>query len=274
MITEEDSQKNERDAKREREQKLREAIGGITATITWFLVDLTFVYPESRERAYWFAIVFLAAQIVQITQLRLRTTIKALVVWMIIAPIGYHFWPATPPKETETNFWLVPADDPTPPNGCSSQGVSVPNDELLLLMGKMAVHTSRKDKFTVVQFGGCPLLKMQRTSQGIALDADIFNEDGKQIAHIENNEVDLSSGKYSRRKRPDSSTLIVYDEEGNEVLWVRYSNPTTVQIQGVFRCKGRNDSLTVTKDRVIGDGMSEGNSCATVGPNTIAAFVY
>ena len=107
---------NERDTDDEREKKAREIIGAFFASIIWFFVDLTFVWPESHQRAYWFALAFVIAQIVQISQLRRRTIIKALAVWIIIWAVFYPFVPPNPPKETETHFWLVPASDPSPAN--------------------------------------------------------------------------------------------------------------------------------------------------------------
>jgi hypothetical protein len=211
---------------------------------------------------------------------------KRSVTWMVlilVAWIGYvetRTWGATfqtnqqAAQETETHGWLLPAKDPTPPNGCSRILTVLPHDELVLLMGGAGVHTARNDKFTVLQVGGCSLLSMQRATEGIAFDADIFNEDGKLVAHIEKNEFNLSSGKYSYARRPDRSTLIVYDEQGQEALWVRYLNPTTVQIRGVFTCPMSQRSLRVTSDQIIGGGMIIDRACATVEPMTIAAFVF
>jgi hypothetical protein len=55
-----------------------------------------------------------------------------------------------------------------------------------------------------------------------------------------------------RKKRPDQSTLIVYDHNDTEVLKLQYLNERMISIQGVFRhAKIKPSYLIVTPEMVI-----------------------
>lgn len=63
----------------------------------------------------------------------------------------------------------------------------------------------------------------------------------------------ISAEKVStlQRKRGDLSTIIIHDESGRELLYVRYLNPTAVRVRGIFTCpKPRLTTTIVTNETV------------------------
>jgi len=58
-------------------------------------------------------------------------------------------------------------------------------------------------------------------------------------------------------QRPDRSTLIVTDQEGTEVLNVRYLNRHVIHLLGIFYVIGQNDPIVISETRQdMGAGRS------------------
>lgn len=162
--------------------------------------------------------------------------------------------PSMPLPETETHGWLIPANGPTPANACSSFG-PIPDDALLIVVGSDAVWTQAKHR-TILAIGGHNMLSFTRDDNGIALDADFFGSTGNLVARIESttipNEFHLVSPEYSYSKRPDRSSLAVYDRQGNSLFTVRYINPHTLSIEGTFYSQESGGTqIVITNDKMV-----------------------
>jgi hypothetical protein len=193
---------------------------------------------------------------------------------IVIGAIGYPFVRPTPRPETDNHGWITAASDPTPPSSCDTMP-NLPSDGLLLILGDSGVYTARTDKLTILTIGNCPLLKMQRSKQGLLFDADIFSLSGNLIARIESNEFNLVPGEYSYKRRPDVSTLIVFDKHGNELLWIKYLNPEAVRIRGIFTCPNYG-SITVTDKEIKGTPGTISGGCSVIRPTlgNVGGFVF
>src|SRR6266478_5295545 len=44
------------------------------------------------------------------------------VIILLVGLLCVYFLPPMPPPETETHLWLIPANDPSPPNSCLAAG--------------------------------------------------------------------------------------------------------------------------------------------------------
>ena len=78
---------------------------------------------------------------------------------------------------------------------------------------------------------------------------------------IEDNEFTINQNNYFKRKRPDKTTLVVYDQSNAEVLHVRYLNRSAVRVTGVFRY---GDRVVVIDDNSARIGMvTLSGSCTT-----------
>ena len=158
---------------------------------------------------------------------------------------------AAPPislQETEFHGWLVPADDPTPETACG-EGSSAKGTMLVLLGKSAALYRGDGAEMTVLKIRGRPIIKMKRGAEGLLINADIFDRSGALVARVEDNEFHLVQSEVAYGKRPDRSTLIVYGKEGEQSLYVRFLNATTVQILGKFYREGA-PPVDVTKDYV------------------------
>lgn len=136
--------------------------------------------------------------------------------------------------ETELHGVLVPANDPSPPNPCT---MPIPSEAVSVFFGSAAAWTSQLP-MVVLQVGGLDLLTIKKTSGGLAVSAKIFSADGRIVADLDDNEFNVNPSNYFKVKRPDRSTLIVYDQRTNAVLNVRYLNPKAVRVSGIFFAPG------------------------------------
>ncbi len=139
---------------------------------------------------------------------------------------------------------LLPATDPDPPTSCSS----IPSNALRVYM-KGQLHWATKFPHTVIGFGNEEELKTQQFEKALVLDrrdtqllisAKVRGRDSKLLATIDNNEFNINTNNAlpTHKPRPDKSTLIVHDQEGNEVLNIRYLNPHSVRITGILYFRG------------------------------------
>ena len=69
----------------------------------------------------------------------------------------------------------------------------------------------------------------------ISIDAKILGENGEITAEIDKNEFFINRDNCFRIKRPDASTLVVIDKRAEVVLFIRYMNPSSVRVSGIFR---------------------------------------
>jgi hypothetical protein len=127
LMSEEKHPNHERNKEQDREDKLREMVGGVLATGLWFFLDLYFLYPENHQAAWWLGLLFIAFQLIQNSFMRLRTTVIAIAIMTLGGGVGSFFLPPKIPQETETHGWLIPANDPSPPNPCERFRPTPPN---------------------------------------------------------------------------------------------------------------------------------------------------
>jgi hypothetical protein len=183
----------------------------------------------------------------------------------VFCSIIYFVAPPILPEETETHGWLLPANEPTPPNGCDS--MAPPKEAILFLFGSNGVWSTSNEKIHVFTLGSCPVLSMQHKAHRLLIDADLFDNSGNLVVRITKNEFNLVSGQYSYGERSeDRSTIAVHDRQGNEVFYIRYVNPAVARVRGEFSCRDGTTAI-ITDDRVFDpkrrnliSGSCQGNS--------------
>jgi len=104
----------------------------------------------------------------------------------------------------------------------------------------------------VLMMAGEKMIEIDRdpsTNQLTVSTLKIFDDRNNIIAR-----VDAQDGFWvensTRRKRPDPSTLVVYDHLDNEVLRMVLLNPTTLSLTGVFRHAGIANPVVVNQDEI------------------------
>jgi len=139
---------------------------------------------------------------------------------------------------------------PNPPSAPAT-----PDGALLVLWGSNASWSTGMPH-TVIQMGQRKVLAITNTPKGKGLlitALEIFDDRGEVIAHIEDNDFWVKDG--SRAKRPDASTLVVFDHNNAEVLRVRLLNRTTLSVLGVFRAPGSPVVVLAEDQTAIGTNV-------------------
>ncbi len=160
---------------------------------------------------------------------------------------------------------LLPANEVTPnlnippgrPSGIPEEAVTVAKGEMIIFVGDFAISTA-ESSFVVLKLYGKDLLKITKVENGISVSADIWDEDGKIFATIENNRFRVNPNKTIPLIRPDPHTLIVEDERKIRVLSVRFLNPSTVKIGGIFRAGGKYPVIVSENEITFGPLLIKG----------------
>jgi hypothetical protein len=144
---------------------------------------------------------------------------------------------------------LVPgngADPPLPPM-CSD----VPPSALKVFLGDSLGFTSA-DEVTVLRIRGVDVLRLHRTSAGIAVLAKVFSEDGKIFAQVVDNHLYVNPDNFFRVDNPDSHSFVVYDLHQKEMLGISYIGPHSLRVWGIFQLPGSVPVIINQTELLIG----------------------
>lgn len=180
-------------------------------------------------------IVFIGVLVALIISMVTSTGIKAaaltfaiigtIAIWIFaVAIIRYY------PSETEFSGLLSPGREPTPQNPCGD----IPNDAMLILLGKSASYGTSFPQ-TIIKIGQDRMLTIDKINNRIAVNAKLFSRDGRIVAEIKNSKFFINPNNYFRKERSDAHSLIVFVQEGIEILNIRYINERTIKFLGVIR---------------------------------------
>ena len=177
------------------------------------------------------------------------------------AALAAIIYASTAPNEAftgEAADVLHTANDPIPSIVCNT----APPDAIYVLLGPTVIfHAPTEASMTLISRRDGPVLTAERTRDGLAIDSRVYNTDGTLIGTIEKNSFrPLASGNaYSRRG--DSSTLGIYDERGDELLYVRYLNLHAIRVRGTFMGSTR---IIISENKVgIGSSITDGTRTCT-----------
>jgi hypothetical protein len=165
---------------------------------------------------------------------------------------------------------LQPGSLADPPNNCP--GATSP-EAWRIMIGNNAMQFNDPVEVSLLQIGSCKVVTVKRDESGLSVAADLFDEKGKLIATIKNNEFHALSGAGARVDRDhDLSKLIVFNGEGQEILFVHYLNKTTVRVRGVFGCPGH--SLVPVRDNQPIPGVMMPGVCINIAKGARLGSVF
>lgn len=125
---------------------------------------------------------------------------------------------------------LIAADAEDPESTCES----IPDSAFKLLLGPSTYWSETPGKMTAVAIGGKPIVQLAVTEKGrLLIDAVVYSRDGRVVAEIVENEFHINRNNFFRKKR-DPSSLIVFDQYGEEVLRAQYLNERHFRLSGRF----------------------------------------
>lgn len=180
----------------------------------------------------------------------LLTAIYSLVV------VSAYIYTAKPPEVEKPQIgWLQPANEPTPDNECSS--LTNIRRTATILVGRTAIQAlSMTQKVKVIQIGSCTPLSISMDDNGALIDASLFDEKFNSVGEIRNNRFTVNNHSLVIEKSGDLSTLVVHDENGYELLYVKYINENTFRVRGLFHCQ-----FSTTKNLKITNNIPSGSNC-------------
>ncbi len=232
---------------------------GVGGTLLTAACDFGFFWSESHLLALlifaaWLSL--LSIYLIGITRTGREWSAVAIAGWFGLAGITNAVVP--PPPDVETGGTLQPGNDRTPSNGCD--GTPIDADAVKVLVGNNATALNGLGRMTALKVGNCPVFGVERTLQGVSPVVDLFDSDGKHIAAISGGSFHaFSGGAHLVDRRGDLGTLTISDTAGKELLFVKFLNPTTIQIRGIFGCPGHAPVIVKENQPIVGFMFS--NSC-------------
>jgi hypothetical protein len=166
----------------------------------------------------------------------------------------------------EPTGYLVSAGLPSPLTTCP-----IPLDALVIYAGGN-VSSTRTFPHTVFRVSGSDLVTIDKDKDGhLLVSAKIFDDRDNLIAKLEGNQY-VSTSYASHFKRPDRSTLLIYDHEDRIALEVKLINDSAVRFTGRLHAPGNklraplivtDKSITVMRTILSGECFG-GESHTTV----------
>jgi hypothetical protein len=159
---------------------------------------------------------------------------------LLSATIFALYWVGV--RENRLSTKLVAGNQPTPLTRCY-----IPNNAFAVFYGSNVSWTTRNDVQTIVKMAGDQMLAMSRSEDGrtgFITALKIFDDRGDIIARIDQDGRWVRSD--TRYKRPDPSTLIVYDHYDVEVLNIKFLNSKALSLTGIFRHPKSSNITTIT----------------------------
>jgi len=174
--------------------------------------------------------------------------------------LGYWFVPDAIKIDLSTNEGiLIPGDEPTP----AKPRCNIPSTAMGVFFGSNVAWTVDQ-AFDIIRIGDQSLFTVSRTDSNLTITRlQIFDDTNEIIATIDADGFWVKNT--SRKKRPDPSTLIVYDKRDQRVLFVRFLNPRALYIEGIFRLKGFAP-LIITADAASMGRLEVSGMCSQMYP--------
>ena len=151
---------------------------------------------------------------------------------------------------------LVPAGETLEVQSCIA-----PPGALMAAVGPDRIVHVGQGAFTPFKVAGCSGPGFEVTPKGLVVEDFGYDGDGSVAFTVRQNLFQRLMGDWLHLHRPDRSTLGVYDEWENEILYIRYLNPGAVGVRGRFLC-GDYPRVTIRNSSVtVGDARFSQPSC-------------
>jgi hypothetical protein len=166
-----------------------------------------------------------------------------------------------PPAKTETEWILMPANEPDP----FKVRAEVPPDALKIFLGNNVAYVRKMGLHKILEIGGTEIIAINRTPKGLFISAHIWREDGREVATIKENQFTYNHNNYYLRlpEMPNQHELQVFGKSGDLIWTVRYINEQSVVFHGTF-CAPNHAPVVVTENK-----LQLGNFSAVLSGNTI-----
>jgi hypothetical protein len=234
------------------------ALGPLTAVL------LVIVGILARYQYFWAAGLFLGAAVlvfVLLFHLRYRHEFhrkQKLGYWTWTLGIGATLFALTavvvfliawtaPKQPTITYFGALTPDDvpvsPLPPD--------VPVGSLQLWLG-YSTRVIVDSPTPILGLADKPFLSVKIQNGSLSISATILDKENQPICRIIDNEFQCYYERAFNPEQPDPHSLVVRNESGDQVLNLRFLNPTSVRIIGRFQIPGFSNPVLITPAGLYG----------------------
>lgn len=145
---------------------------------------------------------------------------------------------------------IVPANNPSPKSWCPPPT----SNKLALFAGDSAITYIDNQECTIISIRKHSLLSIKRNKYGFFISLDLYDKHNINICETKNNKIIKNPNNVSTIERPDTHTLIVEDSEGEQLLFLKFLNPTTFYILGKFYYQG--NIMIIEPKHIIVNGIT------------------
>jgi len=139
---------------------------------------------------------------------------------------------------------LVPANLPDPPDTCAEvaeklrirgfpPGPPLPHDAMRVFFGNSEGYSTQQ-RLIVWTIGRDEILVLQKNESGMFVSAKVRGPDGRLEAEVVDNEFFINPRNSFRIQGVGTSSLVVFNPEGQRILEIEFLNPRVVKILGTF----------------------------------------
>jgi hypothetical protein len=126
--------------------------------------------------------------------------------------------------------YLVPSNDPSPPSQCLKDAT-----QFRIYIGSNIAYKFGNFPLPILSIDQKPMITLDKNDAGeAAVTVNIFDQRGAIVAEIVKNEFTINRNNFFKIIRKDRSDLTVINQQNEEVLNVRYLNPSAIKFRGVF----------------------------------------
>lgn len=161
------------------------------------------------------------------------------------------------PIEKKLRTFLVPSTESMATNPCPD----VPSNAMIVHYGDNASYTTKND-ITLLSVDDKPTLTVKKTINGLLVNLTLYGKDGNEIATIRDNKFVGKVNDNLDVQSPDPHSIDIFDNDNNQHLFhIRYLNPTTIDVSGVFYFPNRKLPLIIDKSGVSAFGYGIEKVC-------------
>jgi hypothetical protein len=141
------------------------------------------------------------------------------------------------------------------------QGCAVPPRALTVAVGADRITSRGRGPFVPFTVSGCAGPSLVVTPQGLVVSDFGYDGDGSVAFTLRHNLFQRLMGDWLHLHRPDRSTLGIYDQWENEILYVRYLGAATVRVRGRFLCGEYPPVVVKGASVTVGDSRHSQPDC-------------
>jgi hypothetical protein len=130
--------------------------------------------------------------------------------------------------EVQLSTRLFPGKAQTPP-----LPMPTPDNALKVFLGWRGIAWTTKMPHTILEMAGDKMIEINRSGDALSVTIlRIFDDRSNIIARVDEDGFWVEN--FTRKKRPDPSTLVVFDHNDKEALRIVFINQTSLYVTGVF----------------------------------------